>query len=74
MPDNYYVRDMKRAATDYIYSFYPVYKQINAALGITNDSATIADFISRVKARCDEYEAAHEQGQFPAIDYTDIAP
>jgi len=25
MADNYYVRDMKRAASDYIYRFYPFY-------------------------------------------------
>lgn len=62
--------ECKRKATEHIFSFYPQHKQINAALGITNDAATIADFISRVKARCDEYEAAVDS----VIDYSDIAP
>ena len=62
--------ECKRAASEHIYSYYPAYKQINAALGITQDAAVIADFISRVKARCDEYELQED----PVIDYSDIVP
>lgn len=70
MADQYQIQDAKIRAGAHILSVYPVHKQLNAALGITNDAATIADFITRVKARCDEYEAAPN----PAIDYSDILP
>lgn len=66
--------DCKREATRHIYSFYPQHKQINAALGITQDADVIADFISRVKARCDEYEAQISVGETPEIDFSNITP
>lgn len=66
-------RIAKREAEYRIQQFYPAYKQRNAALGIgfsPEQTAQMVNFIERVIARCDEYEAAEN----PVIDYSDILP
>ena len=63
----------KREANLYIISFYSDIKQRNAALGIgftPEQKQQMIDFINKVRARCDEYEAAEN----PVIDYSDITP
>lgn len=63
----------KREAGQHILKYYPAHKQRNAALGIgftEEQKAQLVAFISAVKARCDEYEAAEN----PVIDYSDILP
>lgn len=63
----------KREANIYIISHYSDIKQRNAALGIgftPEQTAQMVNFIERVIARCDEYEANDKA----EIDYSDIKP
>lgn len=63
----------KRECNRHILSYYSDIKQRNAALGIgftPEQTAKMVNFIERVIARCDEYEANDKAD----INYDDITP